>query len=170
MSIDGQKRVRHYDEPGVAHSLTFTCYHRLPLLADDEVRMLMIRSLDATRRRLRFSIWAYVLMPNHVHLLIRPNAESYSIAQVLQSIKQPVAFHGLKRARILYPDLGHFWQRGPGFDENISTVLRAREMASYIHANPVRKGLVSTPEDWRWSSARFWMGQLEFDLAMDAIE
>jgi putative transposase len=66
--------------------------------------------------------------------------------------------------------LPKFWQSGPGFDENIVEPRRAVVKAQYIHNNPVRKRLVDSVEDWRWSSARFWGGRGDFDLAMDPIE
>lgn len=52
----------------------------------------------------------------------------------------------------------HFWQRGGGFDRNLVSEAHVRQKVDCIHANPVRRGLVTSPTDWGWSSARFYAG------------
>lgn len=170
MQIQYHKTVKHFNIPGHAHCLTFSCWQRMPLLDNDSIRLLFLTHLARARESHNFALWAYVLMPNHVHLLIRPLDEHYSIAEILKAIKQPVGFHGLKIARKSRASIAKFWQTGPGFDENIVDPARAVEMAQYIHNNPVRKELVEKVEDWRWSSARYWLGLSGYDLKMDAIE
>ncbi len=72
MSEQGhRKRVRHFDQPGDAHELTFSCYQRRPLLEDDSQR-LFLECLDKATERQGFGLLAYVLMPEHVHLLVLP--------------------------------------------------------------------------------------------------
>ena len=170
MPLHDPKTVKHFNDVGHAHCLTFSCYHGLPLLDNDAMRALFLEYLERARRELAMDVWAYVLMPNHAHLLIRPRHESYSIADILKSIKQPVAYYGLRASRSSDFVLPKFWQAGPGFDENITDPHRGVVIAQYIHNNPVRKRLVESVEDWRWSSARFWAGRDDFDLAMDPIE
>ena len=60
-----------------------------------------------------------------------------------------------------------FWQPGGGFDRNIFRERAVPAVIDYIHANPVRRGLVAQPTDWEWSSARFWQGWLDVPLRMD---
>jgi putative transposase len=107
-------------------------------------------------------------MPNHVHLVIHPRQEQYSIAQVLRSIKQPVSRRALEYLRRNNPDglrllaTGHhdepyrFWQKGGGYDRNITKVETLLESVRYIHNNPVRKGLAQTADEWHYSSAADW--------------
>ena len=64
----------------------------------------------------------------------------------------------------------HFWQPGGGFDRNVWQERSLYEMMEYIHANPVRRGLVQQPTDWYWSSARFWEGDRAGPLDMDPID
>jgi len=108
-------------------------------------------------------------MPEHVHLLICPLNEVYSISDILKSIKQSVSRKVIRRLREHNPDmlkyletgLRHppyrFWQDGGGYGRNYFDVEEIRKQVDYIHANPVRRGFVSNPEDWKWSSARNWL-------------
>ena len=60
-----------------------------------------------------------------------------------------------------------FWQPGGGYDRNITSTLALRAAIEYIHANPVRRGLVARAEDWEWSSARWYAGLRPVKLEMD---
>ena len=62
-----------------------------------------------------------------------------------------------------------FWQAGGGYDRNVVEVTTALKIIEYIHRNPVRRGLVERPEDWPWSSARWYAGQRPVPLEMDAM-
>ena len=94
-------------------------------------------------------ITGYVVMPEHVHLLVG-EPERSTLAIALQMLKQNVA-----------RELGHagqqsrFWQRRY-YDFNVWTEEKRLEKLKYIHRNPVTRGLVSRPEDWAWSSFRHW--------------
>ncbi len=59
-----------------------------------------------------------------------------------------------------------FWQPGGGYDRNITSIAVLRAMIDYIDANPVRSGLVARPEDWEWSSARWYAGLRPVKLEM----
>ena len=60
-----------------------------------------------------------------------------------------------------------FWQPGGGYDRNITSIEALRAMIEYIHANPVRRGLVARAEDWEWSSARWFAGIRPVKIEMD---
>nr|WP_240907023.1 transposase [Paludisphaera rhizosphaerae] len=141
----------------------------------------MIEAIEAARDSHRFHLWAYVLMPEHVHLLIYPITTEYSIGAVLTSLKQPVAKRALLFVRQNAPDFlprmldrqpngkesHRFWQRGGGYDRNAWEPRSVWEMIDYIHANPVRRGLCDRPEDWEWSSASGYMGSESPRLRLD---
>ena len=162
-----RKKCVRYDIPGDAHALTFSCFGRQKFLAKDRSRSWLIDAIDTARRELAFDVWAYVLMPDHVHLLIYPREESYSISNILLAIKRPVARQALLYVRRIAPSfLGRmrdlqpngrvahrFWQRGGGYDRNLIDAKTVRKTIDYIHGNPLRRGLVESPEDWYWSSA-----------------
>lgn len=114
------------------------------------------------------ALWAYVFMPDHVHLLVRPKSDIYDISGFLRSMKNSSAkriLNSLRQQRSSSLDklqtktagagaLHRFWQAGPGYDKNIWSLEKAIEKAYYCHRNPVTRGLVTKPEDWKWSSYR----------------
>jgi len=165
-----RKTCRRYDEPGHAHALTFSCFRRQSFLSRDRARRWFIDTLAAARDAHSFSVWAYVVMPDHVHLVIWPQHSGYSISAILADLKQPVTRAALKfvrahalpflvRMRDTQPNgqtAHRFWQRGGGYDRNLIQVDEVCEKVNYIHDNPVRSGLVQRPEDWLWSSARYY--------------
>jgi len=128
----------------------------------------LVDSINNARRRHDFDLWAYVFMPNHVHLIVCPRREYYSISSILQSIKQPAARRAIQYLKTGNPEglrflaTGQqirpyeFWQKGGGYDRNIVNVETLIEVVRYIHNNPVRKGLVETPDQWHYSSASEW--------------
>ena len=82
-----RKKLKHYNIPGHAHYLTFSCYHRFDYLSDAASCSIFMEELERARTEFRFYLWAYVLMPNHVHLLIYPYQDAYNISTILQAIK-----------------------------------------------------------------------------------
>jgi len=102
-------------------------------------------ALEWSRRQYDFYVIGYVVMPEHVHLLIS-EPERGPLASAVQAIKQSVA-------RRLIGDSPHFWQ-ARYYDFNVWTKKKRIEKLKYIHRNPVKRGLVEKPEDWRWSSFR----------------
>lgn len=177
-----RKTRRSINDPGHAHELTFSCYKAQPLLSRDRTRTWFVEALDQSRRRWSLELWAYVIMPEHVHLLLLPCAEDYRISSILQAIKQPVARRALAFLRKNGPSWlenlkgagaggdpqYHFWQAGGGYDRNITSAAIAWKAVDCIHANPVRRGLVADPRDWRWSSAGWYAGDDDVVLEMDA--
>jgi putative transposase len=165
------RRVKHYDEPGDAHFLTFSCYHGLPLLNRERTRLWFVDAVAKARRKHRFDLWAWVVMPEHAHLLLWPRAAGYKIEKILQTIKSSVGVRAIAYLRRHAPaflaklrtvrggvEEYHFWQEGPGYDRNTNDPREIHEIIQYIHNNPVRRGLVERPEDWLFSSARVWLG------------
>jgi putative transposase len=168
-----------FNNPGDAHFLAFRCFKNRRFLNYNPTRSYFVRALDKARRRHQFDIWAYVIMPEHVHLLIFPRMEVYSMSAILKSIKQSVARKSINwlkgnRPEILkYLETGleydkyRFWQDGGGWDENVSSPGAISGMMDYIHNNPVKAGLVERPEDWYWSSVRAWVYDEEEPLRID---
>jgi putative transposase len=177
------KRRRSYDIPGHAHELTFSCYRRSKLLASDRTRTWFIDALRAARDRHGFRLIAFVVMPEHAHVLLHPMAcegvEPVPIRTILQGIKQPVAQRAiawlrandpafLDRLRIERHNGTHehrFWQRGGGYDRNLWKPEALWSVVDYLHRNPVRRGLCERPTDWRWSSVR-WYEEMD-DVVLD---
>ncbi|MEM6260237.1 MAG: transposase [Planctomycetota bacterium] len=167
--------TRHnYNTPGHAHELTFTCYRRIPFLSKDRSRQWLADAVNDACTKHHYRLWAYVFMPEHVHLVVWPEQTDYDIASFRRDIKSPVARHGITYLEQNAPELlttitkqrgGRkerlFWQQGGGYDRNIDNTKTLISVIAYIHFNPVRRGLVVKPEDWEWSSARWYRDQLE---------
>jgi putative transposase len=176
-----RKRCRRFDDPGHAHSLTFSCYQRLLLLSRDRTRRWLVESIEEARRLTQFELWAYVIMPEHAHVLLVPRPEHSGISQILWRIKRPVARKAiaflretssawLDRLTVIGPAgtrESRFWQAGGGHDRNIIEPKTAWRIVEYLHLNPVRRGLVEKPEDWEWSSAGWYAGIRPVHLEMD---
>jgi putative transposase len=175
-----EKRRRRYAEPGQPRELTFSCYRRYPFLNKERTREWFRRALEDARPAYDFNIWAYVLMPEHVHLLIYPGQTPEHMPRFLQDLKEPVARQAIDYLKAQAPAwlarlrvregkrLRHrFWQPGGGYARNILSAGALRASIDYIHANPVRRGLVEKAEDWEWSSARWYAGTGPVKIEMD---
>jgi putative transposase len=147
------------------HFITCSCYRRLPFLRSARSRDLLLRILEQTRRRYRFVVVGYVVMPEHIHLLItEPDVGTPST--VMQVLKQRSARALLPKTRRVdarqhnlfagAPQPRAFWQ-ARFYDFNVWTTKKRVEKLRYMHRNPVTRGLVQSPEQWGWSSYRFYL-------------
>jgi putative transposase len=175
-----EKRRRRYNEPGQPRELTFSCYRRYAFLACERTREWFREALEEARRRFGFQLWAYVLMPEHVHLLVYPGDTAEQMPRFLQAVKEPVARQAIRYLQANSPawlarltvregkrQRHRFWQPGGGYDRNVTSSAALCAMIEYIHANPVRRGLVAKAEDWEWSSAAWYAGMRPVKIAMD---
>jgi putative transposase len=157
------------------HFLTFSCYRRQPLLTSSRCD-LFLKILERVRRRYRFVILGYVVMPEHVHLLVsEPQRDTLSTA--IQALKlgfvRSLECRGTGRAvptsrkrsetwgtpvsNLGAPASPHrFWQ-ARFYDFNVWTEEKRIEKLRYLHRNPVKRGLVASPELWPWSSFRYYL-------------
>ncbi len=159
--------VTRFDRPGQTRFLTFSCYRRLPLLGDARTRDAFVEHMESQRVRLGFRVIAWVVMPEHVHLIVLPT--DGVIGPVLRGVKQGFGRDMISRwrgrdalvlERLIDPrGAVRFWQRGGGYDRNVRDLEELREKIVYIHRNPVRRGLVQREEEWAWSSARDYRGE-----------
>ena len=142
---------RFYDANHL-HFITFSCYRRQQLLATAVRRDGFLRVLEQVRRRYDFTIVGYVVMPEHVHLLISEPVEG-DISLLMKVLKQRVARRFLYSRSDDESAKQHFWQKR-FYDFNVWSRRKEIEKLRYIHRNPVTRGLVTSPELWRWSSFR----------------
>jgi len=135
--------LQRYQHTGQSHFVTFCCYHRCPRFTTDADRRVFENALERVRRSFRLRVYAYVVMPEHIHLLVS-EPERANLSDALKSLKQGVA-------RRLIGDADHFWQKRY-YDFNLRHHAQFVEKLHYIHCNPVKRGLSERPEDWPWSS------------------
>jgi putative transposase len=126
------------------HFVTFSCYQRQPFLHTPEAKDTVERILEQTRKQKGLLIAAYVLMPEHIHLVTNEPAHT-TLATFLQIFKQ------LTARELKSPNRKQFWQRRY-YDFNVSSHDKYIEKIRYIHRNPVQRGLVAKPEQYPWSS------------------
>ena len=170
------RRAVRINAPGHIHFYSFSCYRRLPLLTNDIWREWLAESIDHARKKLDYALLAYVFMPEHVHLVVRPRREEYRISDFMGLVKSPMAQRVIKSLKQSSSPLLEnlkiidrdgewhycYWQPGGGYDSNLWTFKKIVEKADYCHRNPVKRRLVSSPELWKWSSFRWLeMGRRE---------
>ena len=146
--------LRRYHQTGKGHFLTWSCHRRRAVLGTARRRNVFLSVLEQVRRRYRFVVLGYVVMPEHVHMLIM-EPERGTVASVMQVLKQRTALRMLGRRRpgqaSLWEEEEHFWQKRY-YDFNVWSEKKRVEKLNYMHQNPVRRRLVSSPELWAWSS------------------
>jgi putative transposase len=166
------------------HFLTFSCYRRRPLFRNEVYCDLFLKTLEWVRRRYRLVVLGYVVMPEHVHLLVS-EPQRGTLSTAVQALKlgfvRSLQFSGgsvvvaaprsrkngetwgtltsstltsgaLTSGTATHPE--RFWQ-ARFYDFNVWTERKRIEKLRYIHRNPVERGLVASPEQWRWSSFRW---------------
>ncbi|MGA9527700.1 MAG: transposase [Terriglobales bacterium] len=157
--------LKRFQETGHSHFVTFSCYHRRPLFTAASAKRIFELALERVRRSFGLCVYAYVVMPEHVHFLLS-EPERGLLADALKSLKQ-----GVSRRLIVgtlssvegapfKPGFGlsgdfdhHFWQKRY-YDFNVRNYCQFVEKLRYIHRNPVKRGLCERPEDWECSSFR----------------
>jgi putative transposase len=143
--------LHRYQQTRDLHFITFSCYHRQPLLAPLDARRTFEESLECVRNWYGFYVAGYVVMPEHVHLLIS-EPERKTLAIAVQMVKQVVT----QKLRHSADHGKPFWQRRY-YDFNVSSSPKRIEKLRYMHRNPVVRGLVANPEEWPWSSFRHYL-------------
>ncbi len=116
-----------------------------------------LAALQTTRERYPFSLYAYVLMPNHFHLLLE--VELAPTGRVMQALLTGYA----RRFNRVHHRRGHVFQG------RYKAIVCERErylsaLVRYIHLNPVRAGLVKRPRDWQWSGHGEYLGTVKRGL------
>ncbi len=210
--VPPRKKLKRVEEHLGWRFLTCSCYRRLQLFADEWVKDLFVEILAAARERHGFRLIAWVVMPEHVHLIIIPTAglgTGSAVPLILIGIKKTLSDRVLREWRrgtgfVALDDARaggdkttgiaqsseargtmcpvplesirtkdgkeRFWQPGGGFDRNIRDGKELAREIEYIHQNPVKRGLVEKPTDWKWSSARWYAGIRAGTLSIDSLD
>ena len=157
-----RKPLRRYYGRADVHFITFSCYRRRPFLGTRRARDGFVKILDEVRADYQFRLFAFVVMPEHVHLLLSESERS-NPSTVLQILKQRVSRalrarrHKIKLGQLSLPfastlcEAPAFWQRR-FYDFNVWSSKKFYEKLDYMHRNPVERRLVAHPKDWPWSS------------------
>ena len=134
---------------------------------------MLCQSIDRALVRYEFQLIAFVIMPNHLHLLVYPKNRECKIDRLLAAIKRLFSYR-IKELLIEAEDplvdeltirdrpgstVFRFWQEGAGYDRNLSSQKAVEAAINYIHLNPVKQKLVDQCRDWKWSSAHWYEGE-----------
>ena len=161
------------------HFITCTIVGWLPVFTRKEYFDIIKNSLIFCRQQKGLRLYAYVILDNHLHMIV----SSSNLSQVMRDFKRHTAkeIQAVARQENKYWLLKQFeifkgahkntsqhqvWQEG-FHPQAITTEDMLRQKLDYIHYNPVKIGIVDRPEDWRYSSARNYLGRegiLEVDL------
>ncbi len=155
-----------------AYYFTSVTHHRLPIFRTDKVKQILCSAFNEVREKHAILFLAYVIMPDHVHLLLHSDKEmadalrlinGVAARRVIQYLKENGFDQSLFKLRGEIRERNHkhsVWQHHPDSLE-IFGEDTFRQKAEYIHQNPVRAGLTEDPLSYRFSSARQWAGRPE---------
>ncbi len=173
--------LKHYDNTGTARFITFSCYRRYRLLSKKNLLNKFLGHLETFRMTHELLILGYVLMPNHIHLVIYPQRE-VKLGPLIGRLKSGFAFEVISEWK------SQNYYRLPGleviragkesyalwqlrcYDHNCRTPDKVREKIHYCHMNPVKAGLVDSPEKWKWSSYNWYNGKKDGTVFIDEVD
>jgi REP element-mobilizing transposase RayT len=168
----------HVSRDDPAFYLTAVTKDRLPIFRTPELARVLCGALDEARRSGKFLVFAYAIMPDHLHLVTDSRVGSKDILRFVKGIgSRRIIDHlrnnghaeSLEKLRVQHRSDGSdysVWQRHP----NVRLLWSEHmlwERIQYTHLNPVRAGLVDHPNDWKWSSARIWHGRRDEDEPLE---
>jgi putative transposase len=153
--------LRRFHTTGQRHFITCSCYRRQPFLGSARRRDYFLKVFEEVRQKYDLVVWGYVVMPEHFHLLLS-EPRTGNVARVMQVLKQRVS-RGCRRKKKAADQMNlweshpvqAFWQRRY-YDFNVFTERKHVEKLRYMHRNPVKRGLVNSPQLRQWSSFRYY--------------
>ena len=169
----GKRRI--FDDQLWAHFVTFTCYRRRNLFALDLPKKILLGVLNHQLKLQNASCIGFVIMPNHVHAILWFPTPG-QLSKFMQGWKRKSSY----RIRSWYrdADIRYFDMDGLGdklwqpkyFSYEIENRVKMEQKLTYIHLNPVRRGLVERAVDWKWSSARWYANKQSVGVPIEWIE
>lgn len=156
--------------------ITSTIVNWIRLFDQAEFKHLLFQKLIFYQSKYEIEIIAYVIMPDHFHMICKSeklrkaiqSLKSYSAKEIIDILRTDINFKildELRNAKQKHKVESNFqvWQEGYHPQEMLNNKM-LKQKIEYIHFNPVRKGLVSKPEDWKYSSAGYYTNGTECDL------
>jgi putative transposase len=173
------KGLKRYYGQRHLHFITCSCYRRLPLLRSARAKNIFTEILADVRERYNFTLVGYVVMPEHIHLLIGEPARG-TPSTVMQVLKQRVSRRLRRKQRPSAAQLrlrfdhsgerlGRFWQLR-FHDFNVWSHKKRVEKLQYMHLNPVKRGLALHPKEWPWSSFSFYSRRQPGLVPIDPVQ
>ncbi len=170
------------------HFWTINCYRQLDFFWSDSMKKIAVGSLRALQRRFGICLIGYVVMPDHVHVLLYPHrrgsGKPVPVSTLARLFRKSVEHHGRNRLRAVWERQGRLWTEPLNawargrlgtdaiWDKRATDFVVGREETlleklNHCHRNPVRRGLVRAPGEWAWSSFRYDEWEASRVLPMD---
>jgi len=164
------RNLRRFQQSRQSHFVTFSCYHRKPKFSSPDIYDLFLQCLEDMRRQFAMCIYGYVVMPEHVHLLVNEPGQG-SLADAIHFLKLAFSKRLMSSRGNTEPSI--FWQKRY-YDRNVRDEEEFRVKLRYLHRNPVKRGLVKDAADWKWSSFRHYgfreCGVVEIESEWTAVD
>jgi len=172
-------------DPSNLYFITTTAVQHLHLFCRDVTKRLLVDTLDCMRLRGRFKLYAFVIMPNHIHLIIQCSADD-PFANVMRDYKKQVADRLIRQLQaednqpaltllaslVARPERQQYvvWEEGYLAKTAYSAKFVDQKM-SYIHNNPCQPhwNLAKSPDAYLWSSARFYLSDARAIIPIDDV-
>jgi len=173
------QKYKRIDDPNVARFFTFGTYKRKALFDDIYLCKTFLNILSEYSQTVPLEIWAYVIMPNHLHLILYAE-ENVSLRKQIAHIKRKFSHYAIKYFHKNRPNLLNeltaidhgekvvrFWQAGGGYDRSLWSTEEINKTIKYIHENPVKAGITKNEFEYAWSSAKCWQEDSELPIKIN---
>jgi putative transposase len=148
---------------GHLHLIACTCYQKQPKLAEEKHRDVFVRLLEELRVKFRFAVVGYVVMPDHFRLLMRePEIDTAANAVEMLQARYRRRYNSSARSD------EQVWENRFSDTHIVGADAIAATLAA-MHAEPVKAGLVSSSEEWKWSSALAYAGLPEGVVTVEQV-
>jgi len=173
-------KLKHYDYDGRARFITICTHKRMPTFTNNAMRYILIDDLEEIRNRFNLKLIAYVIMPEHLHLIVIPtgiDSVGFIIGEykrmTSKKIHELMSTYGRKSLHNFVTIRNRkerfvLWMRRC-YDHNIRSEESLWQKVSYCHNNPVKRGLARNPSEYMWSSCRYYCGFRDALLEIDSI-
>lgn len=171
------RKRRHFENLNTARFVTFSCFRRYQLLTDLRAIERFLQVLEDLRQQYRFKLFGYVVMPEHVHLVLHPPAGT-GLTKIIADLKSKSASRIICQRWFRLPgdcmrkkdgnERPAFWLNG-FYDHNCRSLESSLQKIEYCHKNPVNRRLVRGAAEWPWSSYHWYQGRMDVPIRMDAM-
>jgi len=156
--------LKRFYLPGAIYFITSVTEGRIPLFVNEKNLIILANIIVTEKERLGFLVSGYALLPDHIHLIIKPG-ESANISRIMATIKALCA----KAINARLNTTGKVWQH-QFMDHIIRTSKDYQRHIEYIHRNPLKHGLVNDIKEYRWSSWHQYQGTPPEDIKVDVLD
>lgn len=164
-------------EENVFHYLTFVAFRRVPIFQSENICQFLIDALKETKEKYPFKLIGYVIMPDHIHLIVNPlgcdidivgkELKGISANKVIKWLKENEYFSSLEKLKLTNEKKRNHsfsvWQKKVKSVDLWSHKFILQKL-NYVHLNPVRAELCDHPAKWKWSSYNAYLLKTEMEI------